>query len=190
MFICAPRSQLLRFVAGLGLGAATMITPTYVSENSPRAVRGALTGLYQLFETGGAMIAFWIDFGSQQHISGNAQWIVPIAMQALPASLLGIGMIFCSESPRFLAKKDKWEESTATLCKIRELPESHPYIQAELQEMQIQLQQERSLVDGSGMKSLMRELWFVPANRKRAFIAIGLMISQQMTGTLPIVLPN
>ena len=50
-----------RFIEGLGLGAATMLTPTYISENAPRAVRGMLVGLYQLFETMGAMIAFWIN---------------------------------------------------------------------------------------------------------------------------------
>lgn len=43
-----------RAIEGLGLGAATMLTPTYVSENAPRATRGMLVGLYQLFETMGA----------------------------------------------------------------------------------------------------------------------------------------
>jgi MFS family permease len=38
-----------RLVAGFGVGAASMLTPLYVSENAPRAIRGGLTGLYQLF---------------------------------------------------------------------------------------------------------------------------------------------
>lgn len=46
-----------RFVEGLGLGGATMVAPTYVSENAPRSIRGLLIGFYQLFETMGAMIA-------------------------------------------------------------------------------------------------------------------------------------
>lgn len=45
-----------------------MLAPTYVSENSPRAIRGLLIGFYQLFETMGAMIAFFIDYGSLLHI--------------------------------------------------------------------------------------------------------------------------
>lgn len=160
-----------------------MITPTYVSENAPRGIRGALTGLYQLFETGGAMLAFWINYGSLLHLSGNATWIVPIALQALPASLLAIGMIFCSESPRFLAKSDNWERATQVLCRVRNLPETHPYVQAELHEMQAQLEEERAVVRGSGWKDIMREMWLVPANRRRAFISIGMMVCQQMTGT-------
>jgi MFS family permease len=45
-----------RAIEGLGLGAATMLTPTYISENAPRATRGMLVGLYQLFETMGVSI--------------------------------------------------------------------------------------------------------------------------------------
>ena len=40
-----------RFITGLGVGAASMVTPVYISENAPRAIRGGLTGLYQLFIT-------------------------------------------------------------------------------------------------------------------------------------------
>lgn len=57
-----------RFVEGLGLGGATMLAPTYVSENSPRAIRGLLIGFYQLFETMGAMVAFFIDYGALLNI--------------------------------------------------------------------------------------------------------------------------
>jgi MFS family permease len=38
-----------RFVSGVGVGAASMVNPLYTSENAPRAIRGGLTGLYQLF---------------------------------------------------------------------------------------------------------------------------------------------
>lgn len=67
-----------RLVAGVGVGAASMVVPLYgeqeqeylcsrlrdadaaaVSENAPRAIRGGLTGFYQLFIVTGIMIAFW-----------------------------------------------------------------------------------------------------------------------------------
>lgn len=37
-----------RFVAGVAIGIASSVNPLYVSENSPRAIRGLLTGFYQL----------------------------------------------------------------------------------------------------------------------------------------------
>lgn len=48
-----------RFIAGLGVGSASMVTPLYISENAPRAIRGGLTGIYQLFIVTGIMLAFW-----------------------------------------------------------------------------------------------------------------------------------
>ena len=77
-----------RFVAGLGVGAASMLTPLYVSECAPRAVRGGLTckyqsiftprclcrfantsilALYQLFIVTGTMLAFWYVQGAVPH---------------------------------------------------------------------------------------------------------------------------
>ena len=54
-----------RFINGLGVGAASMLVPTYISENVPRAIRGLLTGLYQLFIVTGGMIAFWVNVSSR-----------------------------------------------------------------------------------------------------------------------------
>jgi MFS family permease len=172
-----------RLITGFGVGAASMINPLYVSENAPRAIRGGLTGLYQLFITMGIMLAFWINYGSLLHITGPAMYLVPLAMQGLPAVLLLIGMSFCNESPRWLARQDRWEEARATLCKVRNLPAEHPYLEEEFQAIATQLEQERALVGGSGFWDLMKEMWLIPGNRKRAIISIILMICQQMTGT-------
>ncbi|RJE23707.1 MFS quinate transporter [Aspergillus sclerotialis] len=172
-----------RVITGLGVGAASMVNPLYVSENAPRAIRGGLTGLYQLFITTGIMIAFWINYGSLLHIKGTAMYMVPLVMQALPAVLLLVGMFLCNESPRWLAKRDRWDDARATLAKVRALPPTHPYVESEFQDIVAQLEHERQLVGGSGIWDLMKEMWLIPGNRKRALISIFLMICQQMTGT-------
>ncbi|EAU36194.1 conserved hypothetical protein [Aspergillus terreus NIH2624] len=172
-----------RLINGFGVGFASMVNPLYVSENAPRAIRGGLTGLYQLFITMGIMLAFWINYGSLLHIQGTAQYMVPLAMQALPAVLLFIGMMLCNESPRWLAKQDRWEEARATLARVRSLPATHPYVDNEFQDIVTQLEHERQLVGGSGPWDLMKEMWTIPGNRKRALISIFLMVCQQMTGT-------
>ncbi|KAF2022005.1 general substrate transporter [Aaosphaeria arxii CBS 175.79] len=172
-----------RFVAGVGVGGASMVVPLYISENAPRAIRGGLTGIYQLFIATGTMLAFWVNYGSIMHIKGPATYIVPLALQALPAILLMGCMALNKESPRFLAKADKWEEATAVLARIRNLPIDHPYVQAEINDISVQLEHERMLIGGAKTKDLLREMFTIPGNRKRAFISIGLMICQQMTGT-------
>ncbi|CRG91365.1 putative quinate permease [Talaromyces islandicus] len=172
-----------RFVTGLGVGGASMVNPLYVSENAPRAIRGGLTGLYQLFIVFGIMLAFWINYGCLLHVHGTAMYSVPLATQAIPAVLLFVGMSLCNESPRWLAKQDKWEQAKATLSKVRALPQSHPYIVDEFNDIVTQLENERQLIGGSGFWDLMREMWLIAPNRKRAAYTIILMICQQMTGT-------
>ncbi|KAF2150894.1 general substrate transporter [Myriangium duriaei CBS 260.36] len=172
-----------RFVAGVGVGSASMITPLYCSENAPRAIRGAVTGLYQLFITMGTMLAFWTNYGALLHLHGTAQYVVPLCVQAIPAILILVCMPGCSESTRWLAKRDRWEDANATLSRLRQLPQEHPYVQFELAEMKEQLDHERMLIGGSGFWDLQREMWTIPGNRHRALISVALMICQQMTGT-------
>ncbi|KAH7411458.1 putative quinate permease [Cadophora sp. MPI-SDFR-AT-0126] len=172
-----------RFFAGVGVGAASMLTPLYVSENAPRSIRGGLTGIYQLNVTIGIMMSFWVNYGSLQHSKGDAIWQVPLALQMLPAVFMLVGVSLCNESPRFLAKQDNWEKATSVLTTLRNLPADHPYVRMELEDMQEQLENERRMVGGATFMDLQREMWLIPGNRKRALISIGLMVCQQMTGT-------
>jgi len=110
-------------------------------------------------------------------------YIVPLVMQGLPALLLFFSQLACNESPRWLARKDRWEEARNILSLVRNLPQDHPYVAGEIQEIWDQLEHERTLIGGAKYKDLMREMWTIPGNRNRALLTIGLMICQQMTGT-------
>ncbi|TKX18396.1 sugar transporter-like protein 44 [Elsinoe australis] len=172
-----------RFIAGLGVGAASVITPLYVSENAPRAIRGGLTGIYQLFIATGTMLAFWTNYGAILHLKGTSMYIFPLISQAFPAITLFVCMFLCQESPRWLAKADRWEDAERVLTNLRQLPADHDYIRHELGEIREQLEHERRLIGGASFMDLQREMWLIPGNRKRALISVGLMICQQMTGT-------
>jgi len=74
-----------RFISGVGVGAASMLVPLYISENAPRAIRGGLTGLYQLFIASGTMLPFWINYGGSLNLNGKATFVVPLALQMVPA---------------------------------------------------------------------------------------------------------
>ncbi len=173
-----------RFIAGAGVGAASTINPIYVSENAPRAIRGLLTGLYQLFIVTGGMIAFWINYSVSIHFPATKiMYIFPLAIQALPAVLLCVFMLMCQESPRWLARRDRWEETKAVLSRIRNLPPTHPYVEEEFKEIVDQLEHERNLIGDASFWNLQREMWTIAGNRRRVIISIVLMICQQMTGT-------
>ncbi|KAI9703446.1 MAG: hypothetical protein M1820_005919 [Bogoriella megaspora] len=172
-----------RAVAGLGVGMASMVVPAYVAENAPRGVRGGLTGVYQLAIATGVMIAFWINYGCAMHLKGKAMFVVPLSLQALPAVLLFFSMLLCNESPRWLARNDKWDQAERALSMLRNLPITHPFVKEELSDIRVQLDREKALVGGSSFWDLQKEMWTLPGNRRRAILSILLMICQQMTGT-------
>ncbi|GJC89457.1 putative quinate permease [Colletotrichum liriopes] len=172
-----------RFISGFGTGFASMVNPLYVAENAPRAIRGGLTGIYQLFIVFGIFLSYWINFACIQHVSGTARYMIPLVIQGVPPLLLMISMFLCNESPRHLAKQDKWEEALKVLSGIRSLPPDHPYVAAEFADIRTAIEEENAILDGATWMSLQREMWLVPSNRKRAIISILLMFFQQMTGT-------
>ena len=181
-----------------------MLAPTYVSENSPRAIRGFLVGFFQLLLVMGGMTAYFINYGSLLHLpvslssykqvhdhgaavltlieKGKNSWMVPLGMQALCPGLLLISMLFCPESPRWLASQDRWDEASATLSDVRHLPREHAYIQQELLELRTQLEQEQAVLQGAGFWALQKECWTVSANRKRALLSMGVVMGSQWSG--------
>jgi hypothetical protein len=98
-----------------------------------------------------------------------------------------IFMLLVPESPRWTAKQDNWEATTRIISQLRALPADHSYVRNEIQEMADQLENERALVGDATTKSLLKEMWTIPGNRKRSIITIMLMIWQQMTGVNAIV---
>lgn len=72
-----------------------------------------------------------------------------------------------------LARQDRWEESNAVICRLRNLPTTHEYVQTEIREMFDQLEYERQLTGGSTARDLIKEMWTIPDNRKRALITVA-----------------
>lgn len=86
-----------------------MFLLTFTSaELSPPEVRGSLVALQQLAITFGILISFWIDYGTN-YIGGTGSgqseiaWRIPLAMQLVPAIILGVGVIFMPFSPRHVS---------------------------------------------------------------------------------------
>jgi sugar porter (SP) family MFS transporter len=159
------------------------VNPIYVTENAPRAIRGLLTGMYQMFIVTGGMLSFWINYAVSLHLSGPSQYIVPLSVQGIPALLLFFLMIMSNESPRYLARRDKWEETRKVLKRVRQLPDGHAYLEEEIQDIRYQLNYERQLIGDATIWVLLKEMFTIATNRKRAILSIALMVCQQMTGT-------
>ena len=80
-----------RWVAGLGVGILSVLTPMYQSETAPRQVRGALVSAYQLFITFGIFIAYCINFGTDK-LNGPSQWRIPMGIGFVWPVIMTSGM--------------------------------------------------------------------------------------------------
>lgn len=89
-------------------------------------------------------------------------------------------MSFQPESPRFLAKKGKWERVRKTLSYIRKLPEDHEYIDWEIDIIRGQLESEMSGV-GLSFVAKVKEI-FSTNTRTRLLTGMAMMMLQNLSG--------
>ncbi|KAL4971710.1 general substrate transporter [Aspergillus desertorum] len=136
-----------RVLSGLGTGIASNIIPIYISELAPPAIRGRLVGFYELGWQIGGLVGFWINYGVEMHMpSTHQQWIIPFAVQIIPAGLLFLGSLWIRESPRWLFLKGRRAEAMANLCWIRQLDETDIYITEEVAAIDQALEEQAATV--------------------------------------------
>lgn len=93
----------------------------YVSETAEARKRGPLVLVEGVFALSGLAVASWVNFG-MYHASGPVTWRFPIALQLVfIAGLLALTP-FLPESPRWLVKKERFEEATAVMARLMALP--------------------------------------------------------------------
>lgn len=165
-----------RFINGLSVGICSAQVPVYITEIARADIRGRLVGCQQWAITWGIMIMFYISFGCS-YISGNAAFRLPWGLQMVPAILLFIGLLFLPESPRWLARNDRWEESEDVIARMHGSGDrADPYVVQEMADIRAMIDFERNNADAT-----LIEL-FKPNMILRTHIGIFTQIWSQLTG--------
>ncbi|KAI0142225.1 high-affinity glucose transporter [Xylariaceae sp. FL1272] len=106
-----------RIINGLSVGICSAQVPVYISEISPPSKRGLLIGMQQWAITWGIAIMFFLCYGSS-FLKGPTAFRLPWGLQIIPAALLFLGLCVLPESPRWLAKNDRWDEMKRVLTLV------------------------------------------------------------------------
>ncbi|KAL5001415.1 general substrate transporter [Aspergillus recurvatus] len=167
-----------RFVTGFGVGACSLLVPLYQGETSPKQIRGAMVCSYQLFVTLGIFIAYCINYGTES-MGNSASWRIPLGITFLWALLLGVGIIFFPESPRYDFRHGRAEKARQTMSKLYGVPRNHRTIIEELTEIREQLEAE-SASKGGFLGWI--EMFQGPRMLYRITLGIVLQALQQLTG--------
>ena len=169
----APNINILilsRFIVGLAIGVVTFATPLYLSEISPEKIRGSLVSLFQLAITIGILFSYLVNAGFANIQFG---WRLMLLFGVFPALILGIGMFFMSDTPRWLISKGKDDEAKKVFKRIE------PGIDADKEILEIK----NVLQNKDNDKKFEFKKWmFAPL-----FLGIGLMFCQQWTGINTII---
>ena len=96
-----------RVVAGIGVGCLSTIVPVYQSEISPPHNRGQLACIEFTGNIVGYASSVWVDYFCS-FIESDNSWRLPLFMQCLMGTLLALGSLLISESPRYARKLSEW----------------------------------------------------------------------------------
>ena len=88
-----------RFIGGVGIGISTIAAPAYISEISAPNERGKLVGYYQLNIVVGILFAFVSNFFLKEF--GESSWRIMVGIEAIPAIIYTIMIMYISQSPRW-----------------------------------------------------------------------------------------
>ena len=115
-----------RFSAGVGVGAASVLSPAYISEVTPASMRGRLSSVQQIMIIAGLTGAFLGNY-FLAHIAGRstevlwlgyAAWRWMFWAQVIPASIFLVTLLLIPESPRFLVARGRQEEALSVLTRL------------------------------------------------------------------------
>lgn len=105
-----------RFLGGLAVGAASMLSPMYVAEVSPAAIRGRMGTLYQLSIVVGILLSYAINYLLRN--SGPENWRWMFITGAIPAAIFFLLLLRAPETPRFLMMRGCEREAFHILERI------------------------------------------------------------------------
>ena len=105
-----------RFAAGAGVGMASMLSPMYISEIAPAAIRGRLVAMNQLTVVLGILITNLVNYTLRN--TGPDAWRLMFGLGVIPSGLFLAGAYFLPESPRWLIRNNKEHLAKSILGKI------------------------------------------------------------------------
>lgn len=105
-----------RFLAGIGVGMASMLSPMYIAEISPAPYRGRMVAINQLTIVIGILITNLVNYSLRNN--GDEAWRWMFGLGAVPSTLFVLGVLWLPESPRWLIKAGKHQKAFDVLSKI------------------------------------------------------------------------
>ena len=111
-----------RILGGVGVGVASMLSPLYIAEISPSAIRGRLVSFNQLAIVGGMLIVYFVNWyiaaqGDDVWLKATG-WRLMLASEALPAVVFLTLLMFVPDTPRWFVMRGQSDRALAELRRV------------------------------------------------------------------------
>jgi sugar porter (SP) family MFS transporter len=108
-----------RFIGGLAIGGASVVTPMYISEVAPPKLRGRLVATAQFAIVLGILVSFFSNYiidtiGG----AGENKWRWMFLFGVIPSAIFLVLLFFIQRSPRWLVKVGKIEEARQSILRV------------------------------------------------------------------------
>ncbi|KAK3684562.1 hypothetical protein LTR37_020165 [Vermiconidia calcicola] len=132
-----------RLITGFGTGIDSSTVPMYQSELCRREWRGRIVSWEIWFIGVGIVLAYWIDYGFS-YIDSDVAWRTPIGIQLIFAIIVTFIVWGLPESPRWLYKRGRKDETLEVLCAVHDLPPDDEYIVSEMDSIRMAVELEQN----------------------------------------------
>ena len=176
----SPEFVIYRLIGGFAVGAASIISPAYISEIAPAPYRGRLTSLQQMAIVLGLFFAFLVNFliakaaggASEVFALGYPAWRWMFWAELVPVLLFFLGLLIIPESPRYLVAAGRTDEAVRIMGRLADPATA----QAEVQRIAATLETNR--------RPSLRDLIDRMTGKVRPVVWVGVAIAalQQLVG--------
>ncbi|UFN55803.1 sugar porter family MFS transporter [Microbulbifer celer] len=179
----SPEFVFYRILGGLAVGVASVMSPAYISEVAPAAIRGRLITINQIALISGLFMAFvsnyWLAKTAGSAVNewwmGFSAWRWMFWVEIAPATLFFLALLLIPESPRYLMISQQTSKATDVLRRLYGEAE----VQRKLNAIRESVAGDRNprmadLLERSGRRA--------GKIRKIVWVGIGLATFQQLVG--------
>jgi SP family xylose:H+ symportor-like MFS transporter len=107
-----------RWLGGIAVGGASVVSPMYIAEISPAAWRGRLVAVQQFNIVLGILLAYLSNYLVALMGLGETEWRWMFGIEAFPAAAFFVLLFFTPRSPRWLVAKNRLDEARTVLAKL------------------------------------------------------------------------
>ena len=102
-----------RAFLGLAVGGVSIVSPMYISEIVPSAVRGRMVSLNTLMIVVGQLLAYLVNSA----LASTGNWELMLGLAAVPGLALALGMFFLPDTPIWLATRGHSDKAHAVAAR-------------------------------------------------------------------------